>query len=173
MTEKPVKRGFGWKRMGDVHKADAECAIMLKEINPKAAGTKGILPLFWEQEKKPAYYGRDWGGGDYLPEWMGKIKELMGLPMSEEDKKALFAYFDASTQIMVLETGMEGLPEGQYREIAYDRYFERMSYQEIMQKHSVNKKTVQRALGKTKAYLLTYSRWYLDLAGKVKESINQ
>ena len=56
---------------------------------------------------------------------------------------------------------------------AYDRYFERMSYQEIMQKHSVNKKTVQRALGKTKAYLLTYSRWYLDLAGKVKESINQ
>lgn len=39
-----------------------------------------------------------------------------------------------------------------------------------MQKHSVNKKTVQRALGKTKAYLLTYSRWYLDLAGKVKWS---
>lgn len=104
---------------------------------------------------------------------VGKIKELMGLPMSEEDKKALFAYFDASTQIMVLETGMEGLPEGQYREIAYDRYFERMSYKEIMQKHSVNKKTVQRALGKTKAYLLTYSRWYLDLAGKVKESIMQ
>lgn len=46
MTEKPVKRGFGWKRMGDVHKADAECAIMLKEIIRRLPELRGILPLF-------------------------------------------------------------------------------------------------------------------------------
>ena len=171
MTEKPVKRGFGWKRMGDVHKADAECAIMLKEIIRRLPELREYCRYFESRRKSLLTMAEIEGEITFLN--VGKIKELMGLPMSEEDKKALFAYFDASTQIMVLETGMEGLPEGQYREIAYDRYFERMSYQEIMQKHSVNKKTVQRALGKTKAYLLTYSRWYLDLAGKVKESINQ
>lgn len=139
MTEKPVKRGFGWKRMGDVHKADAECAIMLKEIIRRLPELREYCRYF-ESRRKSLLTMAEIEEGEITFLNVGKIKELMGLPMSEEDKKALFAYFDASTQIMVLETGMEGLPEGQYREIAYDRYFERMSYQEIMQKHSVNKK---------------------------------
>lgn len=172
MAEKPVKRGFGWKRMGDIHKADAECVSTLKGLIRKLPELREYCRYF-EARRKSLLTMAEIEEGEITFLNVEKIKELMGLPMSEEDKKALFAYFDASTQIMVLETGMEGLPEGQYREIAYDRYFERMSYKEIMQKHSVNKKTVQRALGKTKAYLLTYSRWYLDLAGKVKESINQ
>ena len=137
MTEKPVKRGFGWKRMGDVHKADAECAIMLKEIIRRLPELREYCRYF-ESRRKSLLTMAEIEEGEITFLNVGKIKELMGLPMSEEDKKALFAYFDASTQIMVLETGMEGLPEGQYREIAYDRYFERMSYQEIMQKHSVN-----------------------------------
>ena len=121
MDGKPVKRGFGWKRMGDVHKADAECVSTLKGLIRKLPELREYCRYF-EARRKSLLTMAEIEEGEITFLNVEKIKELMGLPMSEEDKKALFAYFDASTQIMVLETGMGGLPEGQYREIAYDRY---------------------------------------------------
>lgn len=63
---------------------------------------------------------------------------------------------------------MEGLPDGMYREIAHDRYFGRMTYKQIMEKHSVNHQTVKRALRRASEYLTRYARWYLELKGLVR-----
>ena len=88
-----------------------------------------------------------------------KLKELLALPINEDDKRKLYAYFDANTKIMALEMGMEGLPEGRYKEIAFDKYFKKLTYIQLMEKH----KTIQRALQKAAGYLIRYARWYLEL----------
>lgn len=167
-TKTPVKRGFGWKRVGNVCRADTECMNILKETIREYQELKDYCRHFETKRKSLFMMGKIRAGATFLDN--GKVKELMGLPLSADDKKALFVYFDASTRIMVLETGMGNLPEGQYREIAFDRYLGRMTYKEIMAKHGVNQKTVQRALRRTNEYLLVYARWYLDMAGKRNEA---
>lgn len=164
-TKTHVKRGFGWKRVGNVCRDDTECISILKAIIRDFQELKDYCRHF-ETKRKSLFMMAEIRAGTTF--WdSGKVKELMGLALSEDDKKALFVYFDASTRIMVLETGMGKLPEGQYREIAFDRYFGRMSYKEIMAKHGVSQKTVQRALRRTNEYLLAYVGWYLDMAEKV------
>lgn len=101
-----------------------------------------------------------------------KVKELMSLPLSEDDKNGLFAYFDACTKIMVIKIGMERLPEGQYREIAHDRYYGRLSYNEIMEKYGVSHDTVRRAVNRTNDYLAEYVKWYKDLTEQMKKAIS-
>ena len=97
-----------------------------------------------------------------------KLKELLALPINEDDKRKLYAYFDANTKIMALEMGMEGLPEGRYKEIAFDKYFKKLTYIQLMEKHGVSRETVHRALNRANSYLLRYVKWYLGLLPKDK-----
>ncbi len=100
-----------------------------------------------------------------------KAAELLRLPLVEGDRTALRNYLAAATQAMAFEMGMEGLPEGLYREIAYDRYFERMGCREVMEKYGVSRDTVRRAGVKVNGWLTEYARWYMQLAEKVEKEL--
>lgn len=102
---------------------------------------------------------------------MEKVIELLALPLSTDDKRSLYAYFDASTKIKMVELGVEVLKEGLYRDIVYDRYFRGMSYKELVEKYGVNHKYVQRVVQKSYDYFAEYYRWYLKLAEKIQMSL--
>lgn len=158
--------GFGWKRIKNTYVGNNEDRRVLREILRDVPMLKDYCRYF-EATRKSIFIMAEINPGEITFLNTEKVRDLMELPLGGDDRQKLYNYFDASTKLMVLEIGMEGLPEGQYREIAYDRYYGRLSYAEIMEKHSVTHKTVQRALRKVCDYLMEYGRWYLNLADKV------
>ena len=159
---KHLKRGFGWSRFSNISEGSDEENRVLKSLIHDYPDLKNYC-RFFETKRRSIIVMAGFEGEDTTFLNAEKLKELLALPINEDDKRKLYAYFDASTKIMALEMGMEGLPEGMYREIAYDRHYGRMSYKQIMEKYDVNHKTIQRALQKAAGYLIRYARWYLEL----------
>lgn len=157
-----LKRGFGWSRFSNKAGSSEEEKRVLKSIIHDYPDLKNYC-RFFETKRRSIFVMAGLEGEDTTFLNAEKLKELLALPINEDDKRKLYAYFDASTKILTLEMGMEGLPDGMYREIAHDRYFGRMTYKQIMEKYGVNHKTVQRALQKVTGHLVKYARWYLEL----------
>ena len=167
-----LRRGFGWKRIVNSGTASNEEYQVLKGIIHDYPDLKDYCRFFENKRRSIIAMARlEETDATFLNG--EKLRGLLLLPLDDGDKKMLFAYFDARTKVMALEIGMEGLPEGMYREIAYDRYFGRLSYKDIMKKYEVNHKTVQRALKRASDYLVTYAKWYLDLSFDVKDCLER
>lgn len=164
-----LKPGFGWVRMGAVQK-DEEALRLLKEIIKKYPDLKEYCRFFEKSRRSILEMA---GAADCRITFLeaGKVAGLLRLPLVEEDRAALRNYLTAATQAMALEMGMEGLPEGLYREIAYDRYFGRMGCREVMEKYGVSRDTVRRAGVKVNGWLAEYARWYMELAEKVEKGL--
>ena len=140
---KHLKRGFGWSRFSNISEGSDEEKRVLKSLIHDYPDLKNYC-RFFETKRRSIIVMAGFEGEDTTFLNAEKLKELLALPINEDDKRKLYAYFDASTKIMALEMGMEGLPEGMYREIAYDRHYGRMSYKQIMEKYHVNHKRIQR-----------------------------
>lgn len=168
-TDGALKRGFGWRHMGrcTVTKEDSR---MIKAIMRELSEIKTYCRYF-ENKRGSIFKMAGITPGEITFLDMEKVKELLALPMAEDDKKGLYAYFDARTKIMLMAIGMERLPKGQYRKIAQDRYYMRLSYREIMDKYGVSHDTVRRAMARTNQCLAEYVRWYNELAGRAKQEI--
>lgn len=162
-----VRCGFGWKRIKKPSGATKDELWMLKRMVCDLPDLKNYCKYF-ENKRRTLFEMAGIRPGEITFLNIETVKKLLSLPLSEGDKKGLYAYFDASTKIMAIEMGMEDLPNGQYREIAYDRYYGRMSYDEIMRKYGVSINTVWRAINRTSEYLAEYVRWYKDLATQVQ-----
>lgn len=167
-NEPQSRRGFGWKRISNPYTATDEERRAVKEIMHELPDLKNYCRYF-ENKRRSLFEMAEIKPGEITFLDTEKVKELLSLPLSEDDKKGLYSYFDASTKIMAMEMGMEGLPDGQYREIAYDRYYGRKSYNEIMKKRNVSHDTVRRAVIRTNNYLAEYVRWYRSLAESIQE----
>ena len=163
-TEKdPVKRGFGWKRIQQAPEGTREERILLKNILHDYQDLKQYCQFFETKRRSIIIMaGLEKENTTFLN--AEKFHELMELSLNEDDKRMLFTYFDACTKIMIVDIGMEGFPDGMYREIAFDRYFGGLSYKQLMEKYQVNHKTVQRGLTRVRNYLIEYVRWYVELA---------
>ena len=167
-----LRRGFGWKRIINTGEASKEVYQVLKRIIHDYPDLKDYCRIFENKRRSIITMARlEETDATFLNG--EKLRDLLLLPLDDGDKKMLFAYFDARTKVMALEIGMEGLPEGIYREIVYDRYFGRLSYKDIMKKYEVNHKTVQRALKRARDYLVTYAKWYLDLSFGLKDCLER
>ena len=159
----PGKRGFGWKRIHQVSEGTKEEQVLLKNILHDYQDLKHYCQFFETKRRSIIIMaGLEEENTTFLN--TEKLHELMKLSLNEDDKRMLFAYFDACTKIMIVDVGMEGLPDGMYREIAFDRYFGGLSYKQLMEKYKVNHKTVQRGLTRVRNYLAEYVRWYMELA---------
>lgn len=169
-NESQLRRGFGWKRIKNPYTATDAERRAVKETMLKLADLRNYCQYF-ENKRRSIFEMAGIKPGEVTFINAEKIKELMSLPLTEEDKKGLYSYFDASTKIMAMEMGMEGMPDGQYREIAYDRYYGRHTYNEIMEKYGVSHDTVRRAVIRANNYLAEYVRWYDDLAKKMLEML--
>lgn len=165
-TGDTITPGFGWKRIYGSYEGNDEDYRVLKRIIHDYPNLKWYRRKF-EKDYKFLIDLAELEGADVTFVNSERLNELLALPIAEVDKKKLYAYFRANTKVMVLEIGMESLPEGLYREVAYDKYFGRMTYQQIMEKYDVNHKRVQRALKKARQLLAKYARWYLDLAKEI------
>ena len=155
-----LKRGFGWKRFSNISEGSDEEKRMLKSIIHDYPDLKNYC-RFFETKRRSIIVMAGLEGEDTTFLNTEKLKDLLALPMNEDDKRKLYAYFDASTKIMALELGMEGLPDGRYKGIVQDKYFKRLSYIQLMEKYGVSRETVHRALKRANGYLLRYARWYL------------
>ena len=164
---KNLKRGFGWNRFSDISDASDEEKRVLKSIIHDYPDLKNYC-RFFEARRRSIIVMAGLEGEDTTFLNAEKLKELLALPINEDDKRKLYAYFDANTKIMALEMGMEGLPEGRYKEIAFDKYFKKLTYIQLMEKHGVSRETVHRALNRANSYLLRYVKWYLGLLPKDK-----
>lgn len=166
---KGLKPGFGWLRTGAVQK-DEKALRLLKEIIKKYPDLKEYCRFFEKSRRSILEMA---GAADCGVTFLEaeKAAELLRLPLVGEDRTALRNYLAAATQAMAFEMGMEGLPEGLYREIAYDRYFERMGCREVMEKYGVSRDTVRRAGIKVNGWLTEYARWYMELAEKVEKEL--
>lgn len=164
MNKTGIRRGFGWKRSPNIAKPGEKEIRLLKYIEHRYPEMKKYCRMF-ETKRKSIFVMAKLAKGTTFrnPE---KVRELMGLPLAEQDKGALYAYFDIGTKLMVFETGMEALPEGMYREIAHGRYYGRRSYQELMETYGVDHKTIQRALRRTNEFLAESVKTYFQLAEK-------
>ena len=162
-----LKRGFGWKRFSNISEGSDEEKRMLKNIIHDYPDLKNYC-RFFETKRRSIIVTAGLEGEDTTFLNTEKLKELLALPMNEDDKRKLYAYFDASTKIMALEHGMEGLPDGRYKEIVQDKYFKRVTYIQLMGKYGVSGETVHRALERANGYLPRYARWYLELLPKDK-----
>jgi hypothetical protein len=167
-NESQLRRGFGWKRIKNSHAATDAERREVKKIMFKLSDLKNYCKYF-ENKRHSIFEMAEIKPGEITFLNAEKVKELLSLPLSEDDKKGLYSYFDASTKIMAMEMGMEGLPDGQYREIACDRYYSRRTYNEIMEKYDVSHATVRRAMIRTNNYLAEYVNWYNGLEEKMRE----
>lgn len=163
------KPGFGWVRMGAVQK-DEEALRLLKEMIKKYPDLKEYC-CFFEKSRRSILEMA--GAADCRITFLetAKAAVLLRLPLVEGDRAALRNYLRAATQVMALEMGMEGLLEGLYREIAYDRYFGRKGCREVMEKYGVSRDTVRRAAVKVNGWLAEYARWYMELAEKAEKGL--
>lgn len=165
-----LRRGFGWTRIMNPYTATEAERRTVKEIMLKLADLKNYCRYF-ENKRRSLFEMAGIEPGRITFANTEKVTELMSLPLSEEDRIGLYSYIDASTKIMAMEMGMEGMPDGQYREIACERYYGRHSYREIMEKYGVSRDTVRRAVIRVNNYLAEYVNWYNDLAGKVRDAL--
>ena len=84
--------------------------------------------------------------------------EMKDLPQNE--KNALMRYFEDREIIFLLESGMETVPDGRYKDIAVDKMINGLGTTEIANKYNVCERTIKRAVHDAKYYIAAYVEYY-------------
>ena len=90
-----LKRGFGWKRFSNISEGSDEEKRMLKSIIHDYPDLKNYC-RFFETKRRSIIVMAELEGEDTTFLNTEKLQELLALPMNEDDKRKLYAYFDAA-----------------------------------------------------------------------------
>lgn len=132
--------------------ADAESLKLLKTIIRDYPELKKRVAVFEAGRKSILMYlnpENEAITGKKLLEY----ESYYNLNLSQGDRFALQAYFDAQEKIFLLESGLASAPDGRRKEIALEKIIGRLDSQTIMKKYGVSYNTYRRAMKEISHYV--------------------
>lgn len=88
------------------------------------------------------------------------IQKYQSMKLPTGEKNALLRYFEDRELVFLLESGMNIVPDGVYKDIATDKILAGLSTDDIMKKYGVCERTVKRAVHDVKLYIAAFVEQY-------------
>lgn len=100
-------------------------------------------------------------GGEITREELVDAQKYRDAALPTRDKNALLRYYSDREVVYLLQSGMDTVPEGRRKKIAFDKIFGEMNSRQIIEKYAIGYNTYRRAMKEVINYIALFVEEYV------------